>query len=93
MNRFELRQTLRRQPGMWRAVDLMERLGVKADKLYRTLHEMERAGEVVRWGSRGYTRWQILRSGQTKRSMLWQAWGWPDPMEWPREGVPLGYTA
>lgn len=92
MNKFELREALRRQPGIHQARDLMRQHQVKATKLYGVLGEMERAGEVLRWGSYNATRWQILeRERRVRPVALWEKLGWPDPMTWP-ETVPLGYT-
>jgi hypothetical protein len=90
--RMVLRQALRKRPGVYQAREIQKETGATRSLVRAVLVEMERAGEVVRWGPRGYTRWQVLPRDIRPEATLWYRWGWPDPMAWPRDGVPLGYS-
>jgi hypothetical protein len=88
--RFGLRQALRRQPGIYRRQEIQDEFGATKNLALCVLRDMERDNEAVRWGAQGYTRWQILPREIGLQDSLWYHLGWPDPMTWPREGVPLG---
>ena len=90
--RIRLRYALQKRPGIYRLREIQEQFGSTKSLTRLVLREMERDGVVVRWGPRGATRWQVLPREINPKATLWYNLGWPDPAQWPREGVPMGYV-